>query len=81
MEGSIQITDTILISAPRAIRVQSELIMSILEYRPTPKVAAKKDNALTTMDFTLIWQAIVTASFYSTPARRSFLYLVVIRIA
>ncbi|MCL0202072.1 hypothetical protein M2T62_30415, partial [Klebsiella pneumoniae] len=81
MDGNMKITDTILISAPLAISVQRELIISMFEYNPTPKVAAKKDNALTTIDFTLLWHAIVTASLFSTPSYRSFLYLVVISIA
>ena len=54
MEGRTKITVTILIRAPLAISVHRELIMSMLEYSPTPKVAAKKDNALTTMDFMLL---------------------------
>ena len=67
MEGKMKITDTILISAPRAIRVHNELIISMLEYHPTQKDAAKQDNALTTMDLTLLWQATVTASRFSIP--------------
>ena len=50
----MKITLNILIIAPLAINVQSELIISILEYSPTPKVAAKKVRALTTMDFALV---------------------------
>ena len=36
-------------------------IISILEYNPTPKVAAKNVRALTTIDFALVWQAMSTA--------------------
>ena len=43
--GSRKITHTMLINAPRAISTQRELIISILEYRPTPNVAAKNDRA------------------------------------
>ena len=81
MDGRVKITDTMLISAPRAIRVHRELIISMLEYRPTPKVAAKKDKALTRIDFTLLWQAMATASFFYIPSNRSLRYLVVISMA
>ena len=64
----MRITAAMLISAPRAIRVHRELIISILEYKPTPKVAAKKDSALTIMDFMLLWQASATAVIFSTPS-------------
>ncbi len=37
-------------SAPRAIRLHIDEIMSMLEYRPTPKVAAKKPRPLTSID-------------------------------
>ena len=50
--GRIKITTNILIIAPRDINEQSELIMSIVEYNPTPKVAAKKLNALPITDLT-----------------------------
>lgn len=43
-------TDSILMMAPRAIRLHMEPIISISEYRPTPKVAAKKPRALTVME-------------------------------
>ena len=42
MDGRMKITTNILMIAPRAIRIHRELIISILEYMPTPKVAAKK---------------------------------------
>lgn len=70
-----------LIIAPLAIRVQSELIISMLEYIPTPNVAAKNVRALTRMDFALVWQATATASLFSAPALLSLRYLVVISIA
>ena len=70
--GSMQSTTTILISAPRAISEQSELIMSMLEYMPTPNVAAKKLIALTIMDFMLDRCAIRIASFLPSPPLRSF---------
>ena len=50
--GSIVRTTTILITAPRAISRQRELIISILEYMPTPNVAAKKLKALTKIERT-----------------------------
>ena len=81
MDGKIKITLNILTIAPLAINVQSELIISMLEYKPTPKVAAKNVKALTTMDFALVWQAIATASLFPAPASRSLRYLVVINIA
>lgn len=45
--GSANITVTILISAPLAISMHREEMTEIPEYIPTPKVAAKKDIALT----------------------------------
>ena len=42
MDGRMKITTNILRIAPRAIRIHRELIISILEYMPKPKVAAKK---------------------------------------
>lgn len=48
--GSMHITEIILIIAPLAIRVHNELIMSMLEYTPTPNVAPKKLNALAIID-------------------------------
>ena len=50
IDGNTKITTIILIIAPLAIRIHSELIMSIFEYSPTPIVAAKKLNALTMID-------------------------------
>ena len=50
IDGRINTTTTILITAPLAIRIHRELIISIFEYKPTPTVAAKKLNALTMMD-------------------------------
>ena len=56
-----------LMIAPRAIRTHSELIMSIVEYRPTPKVAAKNESALTKIDFDEVKSAIRTASYLLLP--------------
>lgn len=67
--------------APRAIRLQSELIMSISEYSPTPKVAAKNPSALTVTDGIETLYAVLMASSLSLPDERSRLYLVVISIA
>ena len=51
MAGNIQITTIVLIIAPLDSRVQIELIISISEYIPTPKVAAKKLTPLIKIDF------------------------------
>ena len=51
MAGRMQITTTVLISAPRDRRVQMALIISICEYIHTPNVAAKKLIPLIMMDF------------------------------
>ena len=74
-------THTMEISAPLDISTHRELIMSMLEYNPTPKVAAKNDSADTMMDFALVSTASQTASFFSMPAVRFLRNLVVIRIA
>ena len=79
--GSANTTVTILISAPLAISMQSEEITEIPEYIPTPKVAAKKDIALTKMLWIEVLWAIRTASFLLFPALLSTWYLLVIRIA
>ena len=67
--------------APLAMREQRELIISIFEYIPTPKVAAKKLNALTMIDWIDPSSAVVIASFFSAPLLLALLYLFVIRIA
>ena len=61
--GRTQITEMVLITAPRASSVQMELIMSILEYKDTPIVTAKKLNPLIIMDLMEVLWAIATASF------------------
>ena len=61
MDGRIKITHAIDISAPLAINVQRELIISIFEYKPTPNVAAKNDIAETSMDLALALTASDTA--------------------
>ena len=50
-DGKISKTTAILINAPRAISEHRALIKSTSEYRPTPKVAAKKPSAETITDF------------------------------
>lgn len=50
MLGRIKITTIILMIAPRAISIHNEPIISMLEYNPTPNVAAKKLSALTMID-------------------------------
>ena len=67
--------------APLAMREHKELIISILEYTPTPNVAAKKLNALTIIDWIEPSSAVVIDSFLSAPLERALLYLFVIRIA
>ena len=69
--GRTQITMTILTIAPRASNVQIELIISILEYRHTPNVAAKKHRPLVTIDLILVLCAIAIASFLFAQFRRS----------
>ena len=54
-------TQTMEINAPLAINVQSELIIFMFEYKPTPNVAAKKDIAETSMDLALAFTASDTA--------------------
>ena len=63
MDGRMKITTNILMIAPRAIRIHRELIISILEYMPTPKVAAKKLSALTMIDWMELRSAVAIASF------------------
>ena len=61
--GKMQITEIVLMTAPRASNVQMELIMSMLEYNDTPMVTAKKLNPLIIMDLIEVLWAIATASF------------------
>lgn len=67
MAGKIKITTHMLMRAPLAIKMHSELIISILEYMPTPKVAAKKLRALTNTDCTEAESAMVTDAFCLFP--------------
>ena len=48
--GKIKITVNILITAPLAIRLHKDPMISTSEYKPTPNVAAKKPTALTMME-------------------------------
>ena len=80
-EGSTSNTHSIEIRAPLDINVHNELIISMLEYMPTPNVEAKNASALTMTDFALSLTASVTAFLTGTPAVRLRLYFVVIRIA
>ena len=54
-------------SAPRAIRLHIEEIISMLEYKPTPKVEAKKLTPLTRMDCAEAATASPTAYFLLFP--------------
>ena len=80
-DGNMQMTTAILINAPLDIRLHSELIMSMSEYIPTPKVAAKKQNALIIMELIEAESAFSTASFFAFPWLLSLRYLVLIRMA
>ena len=79
--GSIKATTRKLMIAPLASSTHRELIISMLEYKPTPKVAAKKLSALTNTDWMEPSSADATASRFDAPPYRAFLYLFVIRIA
>ena len=65
--GRINATTNKLMIAPLASSVHKELIISILEYKPTPKVAAKKLNALTKIDCKELFSAVAIADFLSAP--------------
>ena len=65
-------TITVLMIAPLESNVQIELIISILEYSPTPKVAAKKLHPLIIIDFMEVSWAIQMASFLLFPFPLSF---------
>ena len=77
----MQITQTILIIAPLDINVHREPIISILEYTPTPNVAPKKHNPLTTIEPIELSSAFETASFLFCPFFLFVIYFVVIKIA
>ena len=80
-DGTTVITTIILIIAPLEISVQSDPIISILETTPTPIVAAKKHNPLTTIEVTELSNAIFIESSLLVPFCLSSKYLVVINIA
>ena len=65
----MQITTIILITAPRASRVTIDLIISICEYRLTPKVAAKNPKPLVKMDLIEVLWAIPTADMHFSPVQ------------
>lgn len=79
--GNTNTTTRKLIIAPLANNTQSELIISMLEYIPTPNVAAKKLSALTNTYWIEPLSADVIASFLPAPLYLAFLYLLVISIA
>lgn len=80
-DGKTNITTIILMIAPLAIKLHNELIISILEYIPTPNVAAKKLKCTNYNDCMDSVSAFVMASFLPNPEYLPFLYFVVIRIA
>ncbi len=67
--------------APLDIKVQSEPIISILEYAPTPNVAPKKHKPLTAIEPIDVPNASSTASCFALPCFLADTYLVVIKIA
>lgn len=71
--GRMNITQSILTTAPLAISMHMELMMSILEYTATPNVAAKSPIPLTIMDGMELESAVATAVFLSRPKTRSLL--------
>lgn len=77
----MNITQSILTTAPRAISMHIELMMSMSEYTATPKVAAKSPMPETIIEGMDVARAVVTLSRLSCPPRRSALYLVVMSIA
>ena len=66
-------TDAMLMRAPRAMSMHMELMMSMSEYRATPKVAAKRPMPETMMEGTDVARAVWTAFFLSAPPSRSTL--------
>lgn len=77
----MNITQSILTTAPLAISIHMELMMSISEYTATPNVAANSPIPDTMIDGIEDESAVMTLSFLSFPERRSDLYLVVMSIA
>ena len=71
--GRMKITDTMLTTAPRAISIHMELIISISEYRATPKVAANRPMPETMMEGIEVVSAVWTAALLSAPLTRSIL--------
>ena len=69
--GRKQGTTKILMTAPRAISIVREEIMSALEKAATPTVAAKRTAPETRMDGMEVLRAMWAADFLSWPARRS----------
>ena len=67
IDGNTKMTTMLLMSAPLAINIHNELIISIFEYNPTPIVAAKKLSALTMIDCADARCAVVIASYFSAP--------------
>ena len=67
IDGNTKMTTIILMIAPLAINIHTELIISIFEYNPTPIVAAKKLSALTMIDCADARCAVVIESYFSAP--------------
>ena len=67
----MKMTHSILITAPLAISIHMELMMSISEYTATPKVAANSPMPETMMDGMDEESAVVTAERLSAPSIRS----------
>ena len=80
-EGKMRMTQAMEMSAPRDIKIHRDEMMSTLEYKPTPKVAAKKPRAETMTDGIAKARALVMAVFLSAPPKRSDLYRDVMRMA
>ena len=78
--GNTIITVTIEISAPLDINVHKEPIISIFEYAPTPNVAPKKHNPLTTIEEIDVDNASFIASCFVLLSFLNVTYLVVIKI-
>ncbi len=66
-------TEHMLTSAPRAISIHMELMMSMSEYTATPKVAANRPSPDTRIDGIEAASAVVTLSRLLMPRRRSAL--------
>ena len=77
----MKITQSILTTAPRAISIHMELMMSMSEYTATPNVAANSPVPETIIEGIEDESAVTTASCLFLPDCRSDLYLVVMSIA